>query len=1002
MANATPHAHSTMGPPPPVVGRTAERVLLSEQLAAVRAGHGNVVILGGEAGIGKTTLARDLARQARDAGALVVPAFCHDLMAAPPYGLWVDFAERYRHLPGNADLPRLPAALADRALDRIGTQSALFADVTGFLQAIVASRPLVIALEDVQWADPASLELLRYLAARIAHLPLLMLVTYRVDELTRQNPFYQQLPALVRESEGLRIDLKRLDTAELGALVRAHYDLPDDDRARLVAHLDAWSDGNPFFAMELLRTLEEQDDGGLVRDDGGWHLTEIDQLQVPPLVQQVTDARVAHLGDAIREPLEIASVIGHDVPLDLLTAITTTDEDTLFAAIDRAIEGHLCIESADGSHIHFVHALTREALYASIPPRRRRALHRQVAETLEARPETDPDAIAWHYQQALDPRAPAWLVRAGDRAQRAYAWLTATDRFKAAALLLETVPGAEIERARLLYRCGRLQRYANAPDAIDCLRTAIRLAADAGDRVLAADSTYSQGLVQIFADDWDEGLPTMSAGSEALLSLPNEETFISATDALWMADALPTMETWAARHPEATFDRLVALDVNRHMSLAWFSAEAGNLAEATAIVDRYRQELAAPDVGPLMIANLGHAEFGAAITRAALGDPAGAHAAFERSRRAYRLIDHHACMVFSLLTELLAVAIPYHADDPVARQRLANEAEREIELARGAFPLDVTSALAQLAPLALSGAWPEARAIAAPVERFGTYVIRRQVTAAIPRIARHTGQPSEAWRHIRWILPDGPAAEPGSAVLLDAIELQQLAADLCLDGGDLAGAERWLQANDRWLAWSGAARGRAGNALAWARWHDASGNPGAAITGADRAVSLASEPRQPLALIEALRLRGELAMKRGDRSRAKEDLTAALDLAAACEVPFERAATLAALAELRRDAELAEEALAIATMLGAQPLIARIERQMDQYGALSRRHPAGLTGREMEVLRLVAAGLTDAEVADRLSISPRTVGQHLRSIYGKLDVRSRTEATRFALEHKVV
>jgi DNA-binding CsgD family transcriptional regulator/tetratricopeptide (TPR) repeat protein len=873
--------------------------------------------------------------------------------------------------------------------------------VTGFLQAIVASRPLVIALEDVQWADPASLELLRYLAARIAHLPLLMLVTYRVDELTRQNPFYQQLPALVRESEGLRIDLKRLDTAELDALVRAHYDLPDDDRERLVAHLDAWSDGNPFFAMELLRTLEERDGGGLVRDDGGWRLTEIDQLQVPPLVQQVTDARVAHLGDAIREPLEIASVIGHDVPLDLLTAIAGTDEDTLFAAIDRAIEGHLCIESADGAQVHFVHALTREALYASIPRRRRRALHRQVAETLESRPETDPDAIAWHYQQALDPRAPAWLVRAGDRAQRAYAWLTATDRFKAAALLLETVPGAEIERARLLYRCGRLQRYANAPDAIDCLRTAIRLAAGAGDRVLAADSTYSLGLVQTFADDWADGVPAMSAGIEALRALPPAETFISATDALWMADALPTMETWAARHPEATFDRLVALDVNRHMSLAWFTAEAGNLGEATAIADRYRQELAAPDVGPLMIANLGHAEFGAAIARAALGDPAGAHAAFERSRRAYRLIDHHACMAFSLLTELLAVAIPWHADDPVARQRLANEAEREIELARGAFPLDVTPALAQVATLALAGDWQDALAIAARTERFGTYVIRRQVTSAIPHIARHTGRPELAWEHIRRILPDGPAAQPGSAVLLDGLMLQQLAADLCLDAGDLAGAERWLQANDHWLAWSGATLGRSGNALGWARWHDLSGDPGAATDAADRAVNSAREPRQPLALVQALRVRGELALKRGDRAAARRDLVAALDLATICEVPYERAVTLAALAGLRRDAGLADEALAIAIVLGAQPLIAQIERLRSQNG-ITPLYPAGLTDRELEVLRLVADGLTDAEVADRLSISPRTVGQHLRSVYGKLDVRSRTEATRFALEHKLV
>jgi DNA-binding CsgD family transcriptional regulator len=994
MVNATQHAHGITGPLPPLVGRAAERVLLSEQLSAVLAGHGNAVIIGGEAGIGKTTLARDLARQARDAGALVLPAFCHDLMAAPPYGLWIDFADRYGHLPEIDALPTLPASLAERAIDRIGTQSALFAEVTGVLQAIAATRPLVLVLEDVHWADPASLELLRYLSTRIAHLPLLVLVTYRVDELTRQNPFYQQLPALVRESEGMRIDLRRLDAAELGALTRAHYALPDDDRARLVAHLVAYAEGNPFFAMELLRTLEEQDDGGLVRDGDGWRLNDLDHLRVPPLVRQVIDARVARLGDDVREPLTIASVIGHEVPLDLLASVAGTDQDALFAAIDQAIEWHLCIETGGGASIRFVHALTREALYASIAPHRRRALHRQLAETLETRAEPDPDAVAWHYQQALDPRAPAWLVRAGDRAQRAYAWLTATDRFKTAAQLLEDVPGADVERARLLYRCGRLQRYANAPGAIAALRAAIRLAADAGARVLAADATYSQGLVHLFADDWAHGMPMVIAGIETLNALPAEETTITSTEAIWMADALPTPETWASGHTGTVFDASVSIDANRHASLAWFTAEAGRIRDALELASGFRETIAGTDPGPLVIANLGHAEFGAGIARAALGDPDGARAAFEVSRYAYREIDHHACLAYSLLTELLDVAIPYHADDPALRQRLAREAEREIEQARGAFPTDVTPGLALVAPLMLAGQWREVRAIAARAERYGAYVVRRQVTHAIPHIARHMGETSVAWDHIRRLLPDGPAAEPGTAVLLDALMLQQLATDLCLDAGDGDGAAAWLRANDRWLEWSGAILGRADITLTWARWHAAAGDWDAAIDAADRAARLAIEPRQPLALLRALRLRGELA-------RNEADLVASLDLATACEVPFERATTLAALAGLRRDAGPAGEALAIARDLGADPLIARIERQLLHLGASRQPNPAGLTDRELEVLRWVASGLTDAEVADRLSISPRTVGQHLRSIYGKLDVRSRTEATRFAIDRGV-
>ena len=993
MINSPPLAHGVAARLPPLVGRSAERVLLREQLNAALAGHGNLTVVGGEAGIGKTTLARDLVRQARDAGALVLPGFCHDLMAAAPYGLWLDLAERYRDQREDDALPPVPAALADRHLDRIGTQAALFEEVSAFLRAITASRPLVLVLEDVHWADPASLELLRYLASRFGHLPVQTLVTYRVDELTRQHPFYRQLPALVRESEGLRLDLRRLDHADLDALVRARYTLPAEDRERLVAHLVDYSEGNPFFAIELLRTLEVQERGGLIRDGDDWRLDDLDRVRVPPLVRQVIDDRVARLGERGREPLTIASVIGHDVPLDLLASIAGTGEDSLFEAIDRAIEWHLCTESMNGARIHFVHALTREALYTSIPPLRRRTLHRQVAEALEARPDGDPDAIAWHYQQARDARAPAWLVRAGDRAQRAYAWLTARDRFADAAHLLESVPGSEDERARLLYRCGRLLRYSDVAGAIASLSAAIQLAAFAGDRTLAADAMYSRGLVLMFADNWREGLPATVEGIEALRALPKEETSITATDALWMADALPTMETWPAGTPDAVFDRLVELDLNRHMSLAWFFAEVGRVQEALAIADAYRQDVTSPDLGPLVIGNLAHAEFGTGVARATAADPAGARAAFDAARRTYRRIDHHACLAFSMMTELVDVAIPFHADDLSRREWLAASAEREIELARGAFPADVIPQLAGLVPMMLAGAWREALAIAADAERYGTYIVRRQVTHAIPEIARHTGEPAIAWHHVHDLLPDGPEAGFGSAVLLDALMLQQLAADLCLDAGDPAGAERWLRANDRWLDWSRAMLRRAENATIRARWLHHAGDTAAAIAWADRAVDLATNPRQPLALIQALRLRGELA---GNEA----DLVASLDLAVSCAVPFERASSLAALASLNHDAPLAATAREIATGLGARPLIDRIDKISPRPSGHD--YPAGLTNREVEVLRLVAKGLTDAEEAGRLSISPRTVGQHLRSIYGKLEVRSRTEATRVAIEHGLV
>src|SRR5680860_780169 len=223
------------GPVPLMVGRAAERVLIMEQMATVKAGHGRLVIIGGEAGIGKTTIARDVAEHARQSGFAVAGSQCFDLMAAPPYGLWLDLADNWQRAMDATRHPAPPAVLTDRSLDRITNRADLFADVNVFFQALSDAGPALVVLEDIHWADPASLELLRFISARVEELRLLVLVTYRVDELTRQNPFYQQLPSLVRESRGLRVDLKRLRREDLKTLVEATYMLPAPDTDRLVA-----------------------------------------------------------------------------------------------------------------------------------------------------------------------------------------------------------------------------------------------------------------------------------------------------------------------------------------------------------------------------------------------------------------------------------------------------------------------------------------------------------------------------------------------------------------------------------------------------------------------------------------------------------------------------------------------------------------------------------------------------------------------------------------------
>lgn len=990
---------------PPIVGRSAERVLLLEQLQSVRSHRGQLCILSGEAGIGKTTMVRELEAAADLEGMHVLVGQCYDLMAAPPYGIWMDLASSYQPVTGT-DIP-LPKVLVSGELHNITSQSDVFDQVRSFLSDVSATQPTLVILEDVHWADPAILELLRHIASHLKQLRLCLVITYRVDELTRQNHLYRQLPALIRESGGLRIDLGRLHREDLAVLVSTHYALPEQDVSRLVDFLARHSDGNPFFAIELLRALEHRPREGLWWDDSEWHLGELEPLVVPAFVRHVIDARLDRLGPSVREPLVLAAVIGQDVSLDLWRSVSGLQQEDLINNVEIALDRHIVVAATDGTRIRFVHALTREALYESIPPPRRRVLHRQVAETLIAIPNADPDAVAYHLHRAGDPRTTDWMIRAGERAQRAYAWLTAWDRFKTAADALADIPGEELTQARLLYRCGRLQRYADASRGIESLRRASRLAEIAGDQVLAAEATYSQGVLHCYADVWDSGVSEITAGIERLEAMPVQELRISGSTINWIADALPAIDLPASADFDPATARLTQLGVNhRHGSLPWFQAVSGHLERAQAEAETFLGHVDAIDVdaGPLVLSSTGHALFGLGITRAAAGDPEGAQEAFEDAREIYARLDHHAVIAFVWLTELQDVVLRYSATDLDRREHVANEAQTALERAGGALPSDITFRRAHLPLMWVDGRWQEAWEIASDSSLHGNYALRRPVTTAIALIAYHQGNFDAVWEHIGMSLPAGLESAPGTAVLHDGLLLQRLAAALVLDTGDPELARQWLEANDHWLAWSGSVLGRAENELSWACLEMDTGNLDTASERVERAMLLATNPDQPLARISALRTRGVLAGRQGSSPTAEANLISALELTDACAAPFERARTLLELAELRTGdsaANLLNEARMICTPLHAAPMLARID-------ALAGRGPGdeaspeqlgGLTTRECEVLRLVAQGLTDADIGERLFISHRTASQHLRSVYGKLDVRSRAAATRYALEH---
>jgi class 3 adenylate cyclase/tetratricopeptide (TPR) repeat protein len=509
-----------------VIGREIEMQAMRDARKQVTAGEGReVVLVSGEAGLGKTTIVAETAREAFDSGACVLFGHCEEDVARP-YQLFAESLGHFvMHAPQDqllahvqthgSELARLIPALAKRipdlppskATDSDSERFSLFAAVVELLATVSEHQPVVLVLEDLQWADKGSLLLLRHLAAADRAMRLLILATYRDNELSHVHPLLDALAALHRQRDVSRIVLTGLDDTAVVSFMEVAAGYTLDDVAVSLAHaVHRETDGNPFFVSEVLRHLSET--GAIYRDQTGrWVVGHsMDQMPLPDSVREVIGARVGRLGAVSGRVLGVAAVIGRDFDLDVLACATDTPEDDLLDVLDAAAAAALVRErpAAQGRY-SFAHALIQHTLYEDLGPSRRARVHRQVAEALEDLCGDQPGyrigELARHWFNATRPtdldKAVDYSRRAADAALEALAPADAL-RYYAQALDLYTQADDPdpLLRIDLGIGLGVSQRQTGNPEYRVTLLDAARRAADQDDtdRLAAAASANDRGI----------------------------------------------------------------------------------------------------------------------------------------------------------------------------------------------------------------------------------------------------------------------------------------------------------------------------------------------------------------------------------------------------------------------------------------------------------------------------------------------------------------------------
>jgi DNA-binding CsgD family transcriptional regulator/predicted metal-dependent hydrolase len=849
---------------------------LEEHLCQAAAGHGRLVLVGGEAGVGKTTLIEAFCL-GHDGTATALRTSCDALSTPGPLGPVHDLA------------PALGLRIDQQALDG-EARDRLFREVLAALAA--RPGPTIVVAEDAHWADGATIELLRFLGRRLGDLPVLVVVTYRDDEIGVEHPLRLVLGDLVTASAVHRISIRPLSQDAVQQMAA--------DSGRDAATLYRLTAGNPFFVTEVLAS---------------------EGKMVPATVGDAVLARAARLSPEARAVLDVAAVIGSTIEPGLLLAVAGPVLDEA----DEGIARGLLRGSGDG--LAFSHELAREAILVAIAPLRRRLLHARVLAALREAPEEERDlARLAHHADAAGDRVAVleFAIAAAQQATALNAHREAAAQYARALRYADALPPAE--RARLLEgRSVACYLSDQGEEAIASRQTALTVWRKLGDSLKEGENLRWLSRLYWYGGHGTEADEAATAALEILEPLgPGPElamAYSNLAQLRMLSDDLAGTLHWG----------------NRAITLGEQLGETETLVHALANVGSMRLN-SGDDSGEdelkrslrlaLDAGFLDHA--GRALTNLAWGalwtmrlDEADRRLATALAYTAEHDLDNY---YWYLLASQQMLRVRQGAWEP---------AELEI---RRLFRQPMLSPLTRIMALTTLGQMGARRGSPESAATLDEALVLAERTGQLQRM-----EPVLVARAEAALLDNDPARARAE---LGAVR------DLVFARGN-----RWQRGEVAWLLWQAGER---------------------------------DVPTDDLAEPHTLLIAGEYAG------------AAAAWQALGC--PYEEACALAE----SDDPTLVRRAFAIFEELGAKLAQGQAMRRLRRLGvhdlptqrrgplATTRAHPAGLTQREAEVLVLVAAGLRNAEIAERLYLTPKTVSHHLTAIYAKLGVETRIEAARAA------